>query len=108
LNFEFDVVAAGLQPGAFGYVQQLLPNALQRNILLKTFTPEAYNYPMSGIQFVTDQKGRKVAVLIDLKKHGTLWQDFWDGLVSQSRRKEKSVPYEQYRASRLKRSSPRG
>jgi hypothetical protein len=25
---------------------------------------------MSGIQFVTDEKGRKVGVLIDLKKHG--------------------------------------
>jgi hypothetical protein len=25
---------------------------------------------MSGIQFVTDEKGRKVAVQIDLKKHG--------------------------------------
>ncbi len=34
---------------------------------------------MSGIQFVTDDKGRKVAVQIDLKKHGGIWQDFWDG-----------------------------
>ncbi len=25
---------------------------------------------MTGIQFVTDEKGRKVGVLIDLKKHG--------------------------------------
>ena len=25
---------------------------------------------MSGIQYVTDEKGRKVGVLIDLKKHG--------------------------------------
>ena len=63
---------------------------------------------MSGIQFVTDDKGRKVGVLIDLKKHGVIWEDFWDGLVSESRRKEKSVPYEQYRASRLKRSRARG
>ena len=58
---------------------------------------------MSGIQFVTDNKGRRVAVQIDLKKHGALWQDFWDGLIANSRSKEKSVPYEQYRASRLKR-----
>ena len=55
---------------------------------------------MSGIQFVTDEKGRKVGVLIDLKKHGAIWEDFWDGLVSESRRKEKGIPYEQYRASR--------
>lgn len=63
---------------------------------------------MTGIQYVTDEKGRKVAVLIDLKKYGDVWEDFWDGLVSESRRKEKDIPYEQYRASRLKRSRPRG
>ena len=56
---------------------------------------------MSGIQFVTDAKGRKVGVLIDLKKHGAIWKDFWDGLVCESRRKEKAVPYEQYRATRI-------
>jgi len=66
------------------------------------------NEIMSGIQFVTDDKGRKVGVLIDLKKHGAIWEDFWDGLVSESRRKEKSIPYEQYRASRMKRTRPRG
>jgi hypothetical protein len=56
---------------------------------------------MTGIQFVTDHKGRKTAVLIDLKKHGRIWEDFWDGLVSESRRKEKSVPYQAYRTNRM-------
>ena len=63
---------------------------------------------VSGIQFLTDEKGRKVGVLIDLKKHGAIWQDFWDGLVSESRRKEKSIPYEHYRAARMKRARSRG
>jgi hypothetical protein len=63
---------------------------------------------MGGIQFLTDEKGRKVGVLIDLKKHGAIWQDFWDGLVSKSRRKEKSIPYEHYRAARLRRARTRG
>ena len=62
---------------------------------------------MTGIQFVTDEKGRKVGVLIDLKKHGAIWEDFWDGLVAESRRKEKGISYEQYRAKRVKRASPR-
>ena len=62
---------------------------------------------MTGIQFVTDEKGRKVGVMIDLKTHGAVWEDFADGLISESRRKEKGVPYEQYRASRLKRTRPR-
>ena len=63
---------------------------------------------MTGIQFVTDDKGRRTAVLIDLKKHRELWEDFWDGLVSESRRKEKSIPYQEYRANRVKRSHHRG
>jgi hypothetical protein len=63
---------------------------------------------MTGIQFVTDEKGRRVAVQIDLKKYGAIWEDFWDGLVSESRRKEKGIPYEEYRANRLKRPRSRG
>ena len=62
---------------------------------------------MTGISYVTDDKGRKVAVLIDLKTHGAMWEDFRDGLVSESRRKEKSIPYEQYRTARVKRTRPR-
>ena len=60
---------------------------------------------MTGIQFITDEKGRKVGVLIDLKKHAAIWEDYWDGLVSESRRKEKGIPYEQ-RATRLNRARP--
>ncbi len=63
---------------------------------------------MTGIQFVTDAKGHRVAVQIDLKKHGAIWQDFWDGLISESRRKEKGIPYDQYRATHSKRGRPRG
>ena len=46
---------------------------------------------MTGIHFLTDEKGRKVAVQIDLKTHGAMWEDFWDGLVSESRRKERAI-----------------
>jgi hypothetical protein len=66
------------------------------------------NEHMTGIQFVTGEKGRKAGVLIDLKKHGAIREDFWDGLVSESRRQEKAISYEQYRATRLKRTRPRG
>ncbi|HXR26082.1 MAG TPA: hypothetical protein VN742_12015 [Candidatus Binataceae bacterium] len=62
---------------------------------------------MTGIQFLTDDKGHRVAVQIDLKKHGDIWEDFWDGLISEARRKEKGVPYEQYRANRARRGRPR-
>ena len=37
---------------------------------------------MTGIQFITDEKGRKTAAVIDLKKHKALWEDIEDVLVS--------------------------
>ena len=58
---------------------------------------------MTGIQYVTDEKGRKVAVQIDLKKHGTIWEDFRDGLISESRRKEKGISLEKIKADLVKR-----
>jgi hypothetical protein len=33
-----------------------------------------------------------MAVQIDLRKHGALWEDFYDGLLSERRRKEKAFP----------------
>jgi hypothetical protein len=58
---------------------------------------------MNGIQYVVDEKGRKVAVQIDLKKYGALWEDFWDGFISESRRKEKGIPFEKVKADLVKR-----
>jgi hypothetical protein len=43
---------------------------------------------MEGIQFVTDDKGRKTAVLIDLKKYGDLWEDIYDSLIAAERKDE--------------------
>ena len=43
---------------------------------------------MIGIQYVTDEKGRPVAVQIDLKKHAQLWEDFQDLLEFEKRKKE--------------------
>jgi hypothetical protein len=43
---------------------------------------------MEGIQFVTDEKGRRVAVQIDLSKHGELWEDFYDSFLAHERQNE--------------------
>jgi hypothetical protein len=43
---------------------------------------------MEGIQFVTDDKGRKTAVLIDLEKYGERWEDFYDSLIAAERENE--------------------
>jgi hypothetical protein len=58
---------------------------------------------MTGIQYVIDDKGRKVAVQIDLRKHKVLWEDLQDVLVARSRQREKSVPLEEVKASLLRR-----
>jgi len=60
------------------------------------------NRAMNGIQFVTDDKGRKVAVQLDLKKHRQFWEDIEDVLVSRSRRNEKRVPLAQVKAGLIK------
>jgi hypothetical protein len=61
------------------------------------------NEAVSGIQFVTDAKGREAAVQIDLKKYGSRLEDFWDGLISESRRKEKGIPLEKVKADLIQR-----
>ena len=51
---------------------------------------------------MTDEKGRKVAVQIDLTKHRGLWEDIQDVLVSRSRRHEKRIPLEKVKARLIK------
>ena len=43
---------------------------------------------MQGIQYVTNDKGERVAVLIDLRKHGELWEDIYDTLTDRRRASE--------------------
>jgi len=43
---------------------------------------------MRDIQFVVDEKGTKKAVVIDLKKYGDIWEDFYDTLVARRRAHE--------------------
>ena len=40
---------------------------------------------MQGIQFVTSDKGEKVAVQIDLRRYGELWEDIYDTLTAWAR-----------------------
>lgn len=43
---------------------------------------------MEGIQYVTNGKGQKIAVQIDLKDFGELWEDFYDNILFHRRSKE--------------------
>jgi hypothetical protein len=55
---------------------------------------------------VTDDKGPKVAVQLELKKHRRLWEEIEDVLVSQSRRNEKRIPLEQVKTGLVKAGKP--
>ncbi len=39
---------------------------------------------MKGIQFMINDRGEKTSVLIDLKEHAELWEDFYDALLARS------------------------
>ena len=54
---------------------------------------------MKGINFVTDEHNEKVAVIIDLKAHSTLWEDFYDTLVASSRVHEEAIPWQKVKQS---------
>ncbi len=43
---------------------------------------------MEGIPLVADEQGEKVAVMIDLRKYGDLWEGFYDAITAQSHQDE--------------------
>ena len=43
---------------------------------------------MNGVQFIVDSQGKKTAVLIDLKRYGSLWEDIYDNWLAQKRNNE--------------------
>jgi hypothetical protein len=64
-------------------------------------------YDMEGIRFLTDEKGRKLAAVIDLDRYGKKWEDFYDQLVAEQRKDEKSLPFDvvRRRLARRRRSA---
>jgi hypothetical protein len=65
-------------------------------------------FKMTGIQLLTDEKGRRKAAVIDLEVHRELWEDLQDVLVSKSREHEKGIPLAKVKADLLKRGKLRG
>ena len=43
---------------------------------------------MKGIQFVVSNEGKRTAVIIDLKKYGRMWEDFYDVMLAEQRKHE--------------------
>jgi hypothetical protein len=57
---------------------------------------------MSGVQFLIDEAGHKTAVVIDLKRNKTVWEDFYDTLVARRRAKESRLSLETVRRALIK------
>ncbi len=63
---------------------------------------------MVGIHFVTNEKGKRVAVQIDLERYGEMWEDFYDQLVAEERKHDNREPYEAVRKRLIKAGKLRG
>jgi hypothetical protein len=63
---------------------------------------------MEGIHFVTNEKGKKIAVQIDLERYGDAWEDLYDQLVAEQRSDDKREPYEAVRKRLIKAGKLRG
>ncbi len=59
---------------------------------------------VKGVEFVIDDNGQKKAVLIDLKKHREIWEDFYDILRAKERESEPREPLEEVKRKVLGRS----
>jgi hypothetical protein len=58
---------------------------------------------VKGVNFVVDEENEKKAVIIDLKKHRALWEDFYDTLLTEERDKEPRETLEEVRNRVLER-----
>ena len=56
---------------------------------------------IKGIQYIVDDKGNKKSVILDLEKWGEYWEDFYDILVSESRRDEPNISWEKLKKEAL-------
>ena len=50
---------------------------------------------MTGIHYVTDEKGNPTAVMLDLNEWGELWEDIYDGIIAEERKNEPLVTWDE-------------
>jgi hypothetical protein len=51
---------------------------------------------IKGVRFVTDTKGHKVAVMLDLAEWGELWEDIYDNMIAEQRAGEPGMTLENF------------
>lgn len=70
------------------------------DVIIKAFPKLAWHCPpqyfacMSGITFMVNDRGEPTAAVIDLRRHGKLWEDFYDVALAKSRAAETREPIE--------------
>jgi len=65
-----------------------------------------HEVPVEGVSFVTNQRGRRIAVQLDLEKHGELWEEIYLSLLAEKRLKEPSVSYSSARKRIARKRKP--
>ena len=63
---------------------------------------------MEGVRYLVDEAGEKTAVVIDLKQHGELWEDFYDVLVARARKDEPRETLAEVKERLARRDGPAG
>jgi len=63
---------------------------------------------MQGIQFLTNDKGERVAVQIDLRKHAAVWEDVYDSITARNRSREPRESIESVKERLIKRRKLNG
>lgn len=53
---------------------------------------------LKGVQYLVDGSGKRTAVVISLEEWGEIWEDFYDVLVSESRKGEPVIDWETLKA----------
>ncbi len=51
---------------------------------------------MTGIRYITDDKGKKTDLIINLEEHGQIVEDLLDALLIEERRTEDSIPFDEF------------
>jgi hypothetical protein len=52
---------------------------------------------MEGLSYIVDDRGRKRAVVVDLERHGDLWEDVYDAMIAEAREGEDRLDWESVR-----------
>ncbi|MEO5572691.1 MAG: hypothetical protein ABIT08_17155 [Bacteroidia bacterium] len=54
---------------------------------------------MKGLNYITNDKGDRIAVMLDLKKYGKIWEDFYDALIVEKRKNEPRISWKEAKKS---------